>query len=378
MPHLRNMRVATLFGIPILVHPAWFLLFGLTTLLLATDVYPKALDHGSTPFHILLAALSALLFFASIILHELAHSLVARVYHIPVKSITLFLFGGVAQITREATRPTGELLMALAGPMTSAMLSAALFGIWWASGVGESSALDIVLIWLAAMNGVVAIFNLLPAFPMDGGRVFRSLVWLVTGSYYRATAIAAWAGRGIAWVLIAGGFLAVLGFDPLVFGPSGGAWFVLIGFFLEGAARQSLVHNRLIKALGQHRVSDLMVADPPAIDGQVSVAVLARGVLELNPRVCYFIESDGRLEGILSAYQMRAVPEQLWDTTSAAQAMVPRSRLRATSPERSLMETLLEMETEDLLHMPVVSEGRVIGVIARDRILGVLRQAGVV
>jgi len=372
------MRLGSLFGIPILVHPAWFLLFGLTTIILAADVYPQALDRGSAPFHILLAALTALFFFASIILHELAHSLVARLYHIPVKSITLFLFGGVAQITREATRPTGELLMALAGPLTSAGLSAGIFGAWWATGAGQTGALDVMLIWLAAMNGVVAVFNLLPAFPMDGGRVFRSLIWLVTGSYFRATSIAGWSGRGIAWVMIGGGFLALLGLDPLAFGPSGGAWFILIGFFLEGAARQGLAHNRLLRALGQHNVSDLMVADPPAIDGQVSVAALARGVLELNPRVCYFVESEGRLEGILSAYQMRAVPEPLWDTTSASQAMVPRSLLRATSPERPLSEVLLEMETEDVLHMPVVADGRVIGVIARDRIVGMLHQAGVV
>ncbi len=378
MLRLRNMRLGSLFGIPILVHPAWFLLFGLTTILLATDVYPRAIEREGTLFYIALATFSALLFFASIILHELAHSLVARLYRIPVKSITLFLFGGVAQITRDAARPTGELLMALAGPTMSAVLSAVLFGLWWALGAGETGALNTMLIWLAAMNGIVAIFNLLPAFPMDGGRVLRSLIWLVTGSYFRATSIAAWTGRGIAWVMIAGGFLALLGLDPLLFGPSGGAWFILIGFFLESAARQGLVHNRLLRALGQHNVTDLMVADPPAIDGQVSVAVLARGVLELNPRVCYFVESDGRLEGILSAYQMRAVPEQLWDTTSASQAMVPRSLLRATSPEQALAEILLQMETEDLLHMPVVADGRVIGVIARDRILGMLTKAGVV
>jgi Zn-dependent protease len=374
---MRNIQLGALFGIPILIHPLWFIIFGLTTFILAREVYPTALADRGTGTHVITAVASALLFFASILVHELAHSLVARVYAIPVKSITLFLFGGVAQITREATKPLNELLMALAGPATSLLLGIAFFGAWIAVGARTDTPFQVMLIWLGLMNGVLAVFNMLPAFPMDGGRVFRSAIWLVTGSYHRATSVAGWTGRGFGWAMMTVGFLWLFGVETFIAGrPMNGAWLILIGLFLENAARQGLTQNRFVETLGQYKAADLMVPDPPVVDGDVSVAALARGVLELNPRVCYFVESEGRLAGLLTAYQMRAVPEPMWESTTAAQAMLPTARLKATSPDERASDILIEMETEDLLHMPVVAEGRVVGVISRDRIIGVLRQAG--
>lgn len=373
---MRNIRLGSLLGIPILVNPSWFLLFGLTTWMLATQVFPDVLD-ASRQTHFLMAGVSVVLFFASIIVHELAHSAVARAYRIPVRSITLFLFGGVAQITREAARPRAELLMAAAGPLTSYGIGALFLGLWFALGAQGSRPIDQVVLFLTYMNFVLGTFNLVPAFPMDGGRVFRSLIWLVTGSYNRATTIAAWTGRVIAWGMIAAGLVAMLGVNLLVANDAlGGGWFILIGIFLENAARQSLLQNRLVRALEQYSAGDLMTADPPVVPGSMSIAALARGVLELNPRVCYFVEEDGALAGIISGYQMRAIPEQLWDITTAREAMVTRDRLRAARREQPVNEVLLEMETGDLLHMPVVDDGRVVGVIARDRILGILRKAG--
>jgi Zn-dependent protease len=374
---MRNFRIGSLLGIPILVNPSWFILFGLTTWLLATQVFPSVLTSASNVTYFVMAAASVLVFFTSIVIHELAHSVVAKRYQIPVRSITLFVFGGVAQITRDATRPVAELLMALAGPMTSFVLGGVFLFLWWAITAGDSSPLGLVLFWLAWMNIVLGAFNLVPAFPMDGGRVFRSLMWLISGNYNRATQIACWTGRGIAWVAIGAGVLSLVQVPiPLISQPLGGAWIVLIGVFLENAARQSLLQNRLVTTLRQYSASQLMVADPPVVEGAMSVGSLARGVLELNPRVCYFVEDEGRLAGILSSYQLRAVPEQLWDSTTAAQVMVPSQRLKATGPESPVSDVLLEMEASNLLHMPVVREGRVIGVIGRDRILGVLRNAG--
>lgn len=374
---MRNIRIGSLAGIPILVNPSWFLLFGLTTWILATQVFPDTLRTASTRTHFLMAAASVLLFFVSIVLHELAHSIVARAYRIPVRSITLFLFGGVAQITREASRPIAELLMAAAGPMTSFGLGFVFLGAWFVIGAQDTRPIDLVLFWLGWMNFVLGVFNFLPAFPMDGGRVFRSLMWLFTGNYNRATSVAAWTGRLIAWAMMAIGVLALFSVDVFIArDPLGGGWLLLIGVFLENAARQSLLQNRFVRTLQQYAAGDLMTADPPVVPGTSTVASLARGVLELNPRVCYFVEENGALAGILSGYQMRAIPEQLWDVTTASQAMVKRESLRPARREQPVSEVLLDMETENLLHMPVVEEGRVIGVIARDRILGVLRQAG--
>ncbi|MBN9494666.1 site-2 protease family protein [bacterium] len=376
---MRTFRIGRLFGIPILVNPGWFLLFVLITWLLATQVYPDALTTGSRQTHFLMAAASVILFFVSIIIHELAHSIVARAYRIPVKSITLFIFGGVAQITREATRPLNELLMAAAGPLMSMVLGGVFLGAWFAIGASDTRAIDYVLFWLAMMNFVLGIFNLVPAFPMDGGRVFRSLIWMVTGNYNRATGIAAWTGRGIAWIMMAAGAAAVIGINVYLANDAfGGVWLILIGLFLENAARQSLVQNRMVRTLQGFSAGDLMVADPPAIPGDVTVAQLAHGVLEINPRACYFVEEDGKLAGIISGYQMASIPAPLWPTTTARQVMVPSTKLRPAVREQLVSDVLLEMEMEELLHMPVVENGRVIGVIARDRILGVLKQAGLI
>lgn len=376
MGEMRNIRLGSLLGIPILVNPSWFLLFGLTTWVLATQVFPDVLD-ASTQTHFLMAGAAGVLFFLSIILHELAHSVVARAYRIPVRSITLFLFGGVAQITREAARPLGELLMAIAGPLTSLALAVLFFAAWFFLGASDDRPIDWVLRFLASMNLVLAIFNLVPAFPTDGGRVFRSLIWLVTGNYNRATSVAAWTGRGIAWAMMGAGLAAMAGFNIILASDAlGGVWLILLGLFLEHAARQSLLQNRLVKTLEKYSAGDLMTADPPVVPGSMTIGSLARGVLELNPRVCYFVEEDGALAGIISGYQMSAIPEPLWDLTTAREAMVSRERLRAARREQPVSEVLLEMETGDLLHMPVVEEGRVVGVIARDRILGVLRKAG--
>ncbi|MGH7752781.1 MAG: site-2 protease family protein, partial [Gemmatimonadales bacterium] len=316
-------------------------------------------------------------FFASIVIHELAHSVVARLFKIPVRSITLFALGGVAHITRDATRPYAELLMALAGPLMSVVLGALFIGAWVAAGANDHRAVDAVLIGLGGMNIVLAVFNLIPLFPMDGGRVFRSLVWLVTGNYYRATSIAAWTGRVLAWGLMGAGALGMTGVNVYLADDTlSGFWLIGIGFFLENAARTSLLQNRLVGALNRYKAGELMVSDPPVVDAEMSVAALARGVIEINPRVCYFIEDHGKLAGILSAYQMRAVPEPLWDSTTAGQAMVPSTKLRATDPEQPVADVLLQMESENLTHMPVVNDGRVVGVIGRDRIIGMLQQTG--
>jgi Zn-dependent protease len=373
---VKPFRVGSLAGIPILLHPSWFLLLGFVTWILASGVFPDWLEGRSYWVYVAMALCTVVVFFASIVAHELAHSLVAKAYRIPVRSITLFIFGGVAQITREAKRPFSELLVAVAGPLMSFLLGLAFMGLWWAFGAREDRPVDVIFLWLSITNFALGIFNMIPAFPMDGGRVFRSLLWMISHNYYRATEIAAWTGRAFGWAMMGGGLL-------LIFGPGGvprvadqGFWFMLIGFFLETVARQNLVQARAVRALDRYNAEDLMLSDPPVVERDVAVGLLARGVIELNPRVCYFVEDHGKLAGILSAYQMLRIPEARWDATTAGQAMVPSNRLRAVGPDRKASEVLMEMEEDDLTHLPVVREGRVVGVVGRDRLLGILRQAG--
>ncbi|GAB4338512.1 MAG: site-2 protease family protein [Dehalococcoidia bacterium] len=374
---MRAIRVGSFFGIPILVHPTWVVPLGVVVWVLAFQVYPHAYPQGTLGTYLAMALASAALFFTSLVLHEMAHSVLARAYHIPVRSITLFLLGGVAQITREPSKPLAELAVAIVGPLTSAALGGALLAAWYVAG-GGGSALDVVIVSLGGMNIVIAAFNLLPIFPMDGGRIFRAVVWLLTGNPVRATSIAAWSGRGIAWAMIAGAVLILVGADlRLAASPADGAWFLLMGLFLETATRQALRQNRLVDALRRYRASDLMTADPPVVDLEMTIDALARA-FEINPRACYFVEEEGRLAGILSAHELGRVDPPAWATTTAADVMVPRSDLHPVRPDALASDILLQMESDDLLHMPVVDDGRVVGVIGRDRIVGVLRQAGLI
>lgn len=375
-----RIKIASVLGIPIYVDLSWFLLFAFVTWTLASTIYPDLLPRRSERTYLGMAAGSALVFFSSILVHELAHSVVAKYYKIPVKSITLFLLGGVAQITREATTPMRELLMAGAGPLSSLLIGGAFIGSYVAFDVDGDTVHGAMIIWIGLINIVLGVFNMIPAFPMDGGRVFRSLIWLVTKNYYRATRIAGWIGRGFAWVIIGVGALSAFGFDMRVVSddPIGIMMFIFIGFWLESAARQGLMQNKLVETLTKYRASDLMIADPPVVDARMSIAALARGVIDINPGVTYFVEEEGVLTGILSGYQMRAVPEPQWETTTAQQAMLPSRRLLAIAPDRLANDILIEMETADLSHLPVVSEGRVLGVVGRDRILRVLQKSGLI
>lgn len=267
--------------------------------------------------------------------------------------------------------------MAAAGPLTSFALSAFFFGVWFALGAENTRPVDYVVIWLALMNIVLGVFNFLPAFPMDGGRVFRSICWMVTGNFDRATSIAAWTGRGFAWAGIAAGIAAMAGQNVILANnPASGAWLIFLGLFLENAARRSLQQNRLVGELRLYRAEDVMSHNLPVVDGAQTVGSLARGVIDLNPRVCYLVADEGALAGLISGYELRSIPENLWDSVTARQAMVPSDALRATAREQLVSDVLLEMEIEELLHMPVVENGRVIGVIARDRIMKLLVQAG--
>jgi Zn-dependent protease len=374
---MRDIKLGAILGIPILVNPSFFLLFAIITVILGTGFYPEAHRNASPWTYAAMAAVSAPLFFASIVVHELAHSVVAKFFKIPVKSITLFALGGVAHISRDATRPVAELLMATAGPLMSVVVGVLFLATWLGFGASDEGAVAAVLVGLGGMNLVLAVFNMIPLFPMDGGRVFRAVIWLLTGNYYRATSVAGWTGRVLAWGLMGAGAMAMAGVNVYLADDTlSGFWLIGIGFFLENAARTSLLQNRLVGALNRYKAEEIMVTDPPIVASGISVATLARGVLDINPRVAFFVEDEGKLAGILSGYQMRAVPEPLWDSTTAGEAMVPSAKLRATKPEQPLADVLVEMESENLTHMPVVREGRVVGVVGRDRILGVLQQAG--
>ena len=220
----------SVFGIQLRLHYSWFIIFILITI-------PLVSPHWTSFLWWVMGIATSLLLFASVVAHELAHSLVGKANGIPIESITLFIFGGVAQMTREATHPGAEFKMAAAGPACSLVIGS-LFGLLWFFIPGMTGAIAIMIQWLAIMNLALAGFNLIPGFPLDGGRVFRSLLWRFTGNYMRSTQIATQVGQGIGYLFILGGILIVF-LHPFGLDWFSGLWLAFIGWFLRNAALAS-------------------------------------------------------------------------------------------------------------------------------------------
>jgi len=236
----RAFNLGKLFGIQFRLHFTWFIIFALVTVFLVSPDYSQWLKW-------IIGIITSLLFFASVVAHELAHSLVGRANGIPIESITLFIFGGVAQMTREAPRPGAELKMAAAGPICSLIIGG-LFGLLWFITQGIGGPIADITSWLALINVMLAVFNLIPGFPLDGGRVFRALLWRLTGNYGRSSRIAARIGQGIGYLFILGGIVIIF-LHPFGWSWFDGVWIALIGWFLESAASVSYRQIRWQEAL---------------------------------------------------------------------------------------------------------------------------------
>lgn len=257
----KTFNLGTLFGIQFRLHFTWFIIFVLITGLL---VYP-GYDQW---FYWVIGIVTSLLFFASVVAHELAHSLVGRVNSIPIVSITLFIFGGVARMTQEATRPGSELKMAAAGPVCSLVIGGFFGLLLLIPKVPEP--IGAMILWLAIMNGMLAVFNLVPGFPLDGGRIFRSILWHFSRDYHRSSRIAMRAGQGIGYLLILSGILIIF-LRPFDLTWFDGIWIVFIGWFLESAASSSYRQIRQQEALSSADIAEAMPSHYPTVPSDIEL-----------------------------------------------------------------------------------------------------------
>jgi Zn-dependent protease/predicted transcriptional regulator len=371
MAHASGLRIGRVFGIPIYVHPSWFVIFALITFSLATQ-FTQQHPHWSHAQHWSLGILTSLLFFGSVVFHELAHSVVAIRYRIPVASITLFVFGGLARIGREPDSAKQEFNIAIAGPLSSYFLS----GVFWLllRLFPQSEMLAALAFWLAWVNFGLATFNLLPGFPLDGGRIFRAIVWGVTHSYERATRLAASSGRLIAYAMIVFGSWHALTGDFI-----GGLWIAFIGWFLLTAAQENVAQVAVRTALLGLRASDVMSHEIPTVGRETSLDEYGQQVLRTGQR-CHLVLSDGRLLGLMNVHALTSVPREEWPGTSVQAAMVPRDKVLCAEPDQPLLPLLERMLAADVNQVPVVtkiaddvSRAPVVGMVTRDAILRVIQ-----
>jgi Zn-dependent protease len=364
-----GLKIGRIRGIPIYVHSSWIFIFALITWSLAmqyTQVHPgwSEAQHWST------GILTSVLFFASVVFHELAHSIVAQRYKIRVISITLFLFGGVARIGREPSKPSQEFNIAIAGPIASGILAAAFFSLTRIFPYEES--LGALAKWLSVTNLSLALFNLLPGFPLDGGRIFRSMVWGVTKDYSRATRIAGGSGQLVAYGMIALGAWRVFRADWVT-----GGWLALLGFYLRNAAQESVAQVTIRESLIGLSAGDVMSQDVPIVGGHISLEDYGAEVLRTGRR-CHMVVSDNNLAGMMHVHTLNGVPREEWSHTSVQGVMIPRAKILWAGPEEPLQRLLDRLLAADINQMPVVSASEdgaahIIGMITRDSILRVIQ-----
>ena len=361
-------NLGKLFGIQFRLHYTWFVIFILITFSLSWQVFPSSYPDWPQFLYWIMGIATSLLLFASVVAHELAHSLVGRANGISVKSITLFIFGGVAQITREAAKASAELKMAAAGPACSLVIGG-LFGLLWLFTKGVIEPVAAMAYWLAYINVVLAIFNLIPGFPMDGGRVFRSLFWRFTGNYKRSTQIATQVGRGIGFLFILAGILIAF----LLGDWFGGLWIAFIGWFLQNAASASYRQLQWQGVLQGVTASQVMTPNCPVVSPYVTLEQIVRDYIFTTGHRCFLVNDESKLEGILTLHDIKAVPQQNRDMVKVKEVMTPANKLKVAEPGQDALSVLGQMEESSIDQIPVVSEGRVIGLITRDNVMGLLQ-----
>ena len=358
--------IGRILGIPIDLDYSWFLIAALITWILAVNYYPLEFRGGTTVQFWMMGAVTAVLFFGSIIVHELGHSVVALRYKIPVRRITLFIFGGVAQIAAEPPSARAELLIAIAGPLTSFAL-AALFLFLEPTLVSIAPALAVAK-YLALINGVLGLFNLIPGFPLDGGRVFRAIVWGVNKNFRRATLIAANTGRFFGFLFIAVGVWMVLSGNFI-----NGLWIAFIGWFLESAAGAQVQQQLVQGLLVGHKVSEAMGDACTHVRENTSLQTLVDQEVLSHGRRCFLVDRGDRPVGLLTLHHVKEIPRLCWATTTAAQAMTPLEKLSRIDPRAELWTAFEKMGRDGINQMPVMVGDNLVGMLSRGDIVHYLQ-----
>jgi Zn-dependent protease/CBS domain-containing protein len=320
----------------------------------ASILYPELSGGGA----VVLGIGATVLFFGSVLVHELAHALVAQARGIRVQDITLFLFGGATRAKVESRGPGAEFVIALVGPATSGLL-AGLFGI--VAGLGRellSAPLAGTLGYLAWTNLLLAGFNLVPGFPLDGGRLLRSAIWKATGSLARATRVASVAGQGVGWLLVAAGVAWLLAGDL-----AGGIWFAFIGWFLVQAARSSYQDLQLQQLLGGVEAEDVMAADLVRIPPELSLQDAVDDYFVRYDHGAFPVEEQGRTIGLLTLRGVRRVPREQWPTHRVRDHMVPLSDQVVVAPDARLDGVVGKLQDGETGRVVVAQDGEVVGII---------------
>lgn len=369
-----GVRLGKIFGIPILLDYSFFLALAFVTYLLGANMLPdRVYPEPSTAVAWGLGVLGAVVFFTSLLLHELAHSLAARLYGLRVSSITLFVLGGVSQIAQESRSAMQEFVISIVGPLTSAVVGG-LFIVAALLAGNPRELLPELLLWLGAGNLIIAVFNMLPGFPLDGGRVFRALVWGIGGDRDRATRWAARVGQAFAALFVVWGVLSFLGLDVGFGSPGfGGLMFILIGIFLFNAASQTLRSVATQRALAGVVVRDFMSTELRSVEADAPVRWTAPFRERIDPRTAYLITREGTVVGLATGASLLLIDADRYERASMADVMIPAANITPIHPAATGQEALERLQDENSPILPVVEDGRLLGLVGLDQVVAALQ-----
>ncbi len=359
----RSFKIASIGGIAIEINPSWFLIVGLLSWTLADTIFPEWYEGWSTASYWVMGVIAALSLFVSVLIHEMAHAVVAVRRGLPVPKITLFIFGGVSHLERQPRSAGEEFYIAAAGPLTSFGIALVTSLIGFAAH-GRNEYIEGLGIYLALQNTVLGVFNLVPGFPLDGGRVFRSMVWKRTKSFRRATRIAAGTGEIVGYgMMLLGAFMLLSGF---IFQ---GFWFGFIGWFLIGAARTETQNLQLESILGRLKARDVMKGDwATVVPGMSLQNVVDEQMIGAGERYVV-VANGGAVAGILSVADIRRAPREEWNQIPAQRVMTPREKVVTVTADSPALEVLLLLAKLQLNQVPVLEDGRMVGIITRRELL---------
>jgi len=357
-----NIKLGKIMGIPIGLNASWFLIFALITWSLATGYFPQEYPSMSTTAYLLLALVTSILFFGSVLFHELGHAFFALRNKIPVKGITLFIFGGVAQIGREPATPGAEFRIAIAGPLASLFL-AGLFGSLYLLDQ-QIPYLAAPSLYLMRINLILALFNMIPGFPLDGGRVLRALIWKVSNNFQRSTQIASASGQIVAFGFIGLGIFTMFNGQLM-----DGLWLIFIGWFLQNTASSAVSQVNLQERLRGSTVAQAMSRDCSEIPALISLNQLVQERVLSNGQHCFFVvDFNGNPRGLLTLQDITRIPQIRWRFTTAEDVMTPLQKLISVDPEMELLTALRKMDEQNLPQMPVMDQFGLVGMLSRENV----------
>jgi Zn-dependent protease len=355
----RSVTLFKLFGFAVRMDLSWIFIAVMIVWSLSAGLFPERYPHLSSTVYLAMGVAGAFGLFLSIVFHELSHSLVARRFGIEISGITLFIFGGVAEMKNEPPSPRAEFLMAGAGPLSSLVLAGAALVL--ARTLEGSAGIPVigVLNYLAWINAVLAAFNLVPAFPLDGGRVLRAILWGRSGNIRWATRVTSTIGSGFGMVLI------ILGVVSIVRGNTmGGIWWLLIGLFLRAAAGQAYQQLVLRRALEGEQVRRFMTPDPITVDPETYVRDLVEDYVYRTHHKLYPVVDDGQLQGCVTLAQVKQVPREKWDWVRVRDIAVGCSEENTVGPGTDAMEALTRMRAHGVSRLMVVEGQKLVGVLS--------------